>query len=113
MKVILNAACAAVALLSMSAAFSVAVAATPDGQAPPMTLLHTDTADVYPFAAIEVGNQVYHVTEGDVLDGVTIRHIAPGRVSLSTDQVLVAGRALRPDVIPGSPDGQVAHDDGR
>jgi hypothetical protein len=100
----------------MSVAFGVAVAATPDdpsAQTQPMTLLSTDTADVYRFAAIKVGGQVYHVTEGDVLDGVYIRHIGAGRVTLSSDQTLVAGQPLRPEAIPGDPGGQVARADDR
>lgn len=117
MNVLLNAARAGIGLLAMSVAFGVAVAATPDDQtAPqtqPMTLLSTDTADVYRFAAIKVGGQVYHVTEGDILDGVYIRHIGAGRVTLSTDQTLVAGQPLRPEEVPGEPGGQVARADDR
>ena len=97
--------------MAMSVAFSAAVMAAPDDNtsAPALTLLATDTADFYPFAAIEFQNQIYHVTVGDVLDGVYIDHITPGRVTLSSDQVLVAGQPLRPEAIPGDPDNQVAH----
>jgi hypothetical protein len=115
MNVILNAARAGIALMAMSVAFGVAVAATPDDptpQTPALTLLSTDTTDVYRFAAIELNHQVYHVTEGDVLDGVYIRHIGAGKVTLSSDQTLVAGQPLRPEAIPGAPT-QVAHEDDR
>jgi len=74
----LNAAKAGCALIAMSVAFSVAVIAAPVEQAPGMTLLTTDTSEPYPFAAIDVNHQIYHVTEGDRLDGVFIRHISPG-----------------------------------
>jgi hypothetical protein len=116
MNVVLNAARAGIALMAMSVAFGVAVAATSDDptpQTPTMTLLNTDTTDVYRFAAIEVGHQIYHVTEGDVLDGVYIRHIGAGRVTLSGEQTLVAGQPLRPEAIPGAPGGQVARADDR
>lgn len=116
MNAVLNAARAGLALMAMSVAFSVAVAAAPDDpttQTPTMTLLSTDTADVFPFAAIEVDHQVYHVTVGDILDGVYIRHIGAGLVNLSSNQTLVAGQPLRPEAIPGAPLGQVAHADDR
>ena len=116
MNVVLNAARAGLALMAMSVAFGVAVAATPDDptlQTPTMTLLSTDTTDAYRFAAIEMNHQIYHVTEGDVLDGVYIRHIGTGHVTLSSDQTLVAGQPLHPEVIPGAPLGQVARDDDR
>jgi hypothetical protein len=116
MNVVLNAARAGIALMAMSVAFGVAVAATPDDptpQTPAMTLLSTDTTDVYRFAAIKMNNQVYHVTEGDVLDGVYIRHIGSGKVTLSSDQTLVAGQPLHPEAIPGAPAGQVAREDDR
>jgi len=96
-KTALNAAKACCALVGMSVAFSVAVVAAPDDKTPQLTLLSTDTAEPFPFAAIEFNHKTYHVTEGDILDGVYIRHIQPGRVMLSSDQVLVAGRPLRPD----------------
>ena len=113
MNAVLNAARAGLALMAVSVAFSAAVAAADDhtSQTPQMTLLSTDTADVYRFAAIEVNHQVYHVTEGDILDGVYIRHIEAGRVSLSSDQVLVAGQPLRPEAVPGTPAGQLARND--
>ena len=79
-----------------SVAFSVAVAA-PDDKTPQLTLVSTDTAEAFPFAAVEFNHKTYHVTEGDILDGVYIRHIESGRVMLSSDQVLVAGQPLRPD----------------
>ena len=116
MNFVLNAARAGLALMAMSVAFGVAVAATPDDpaqQAPAMTLLNTDTTDVYRFAAIQVGRQIYHVTEGDILDGVYIRHIGTGKVTLSSDQTLVAGQPLHPEAIPGAPLGQVAREDDR
>jgi hypothetical protein len=115
MNVVLNAARAGLALMAMSVAFGVAVAATPDDptpQTPAMTLLNTDTTDVYRFAAIEVNHQIYHVTEGDVLDGVYIRHIGSGQVTLSSDQTLVAGQPLHPEIVPGAPS-QVAREDDR
>jgi hypothetical protein len=80
------------ALLAMSAALSVAVVAAPTegpAQGPQMRLVSTDTNEAYPFAAIVVNNQTYHVTEGDILNGVYVRHISPGRVTLSDDRVLV------------------------
>ena len=106
----LNAAKAGCALLAMSAAFSAAVLAAPErSPAPQMKLVATDTAELYPFAAIVIGSQTYHVTEGDKLDGVYIRHIAPGHVTLSDDQILVAGQTTRVDV----PHRQVARLNGR
>jgi hypothetical protein len=96
-KTALNAAKACCALLGMSAAFSVAVIAAPDEKTPPLTLVSTDTSEAFPFAAIQFNNKTYHVTEGDILDGVYIRHILPGRVILSSDQTLVAGRPVHPD----------------
>jgi hypothetical protein len=87
----LNAARAGCALVAMSVAFSVAVVAAPVDQTPQMTLLSTDTSEAFPFAAIVVNHQTYHVTEGDLLDGVYIRHIGPGRVTLSDDHILVTG----------------------
>jgi hypothetical protein len=101
---VLNAAKAACALIAMSVAFSVAVVAAPVDQAPQMTLLSTDTSAPYPFAAIVVNHQTYHVTVGDVLDGVYIRHISPGRVTLSDDHVLVAVQQPRQD----SPTSQIS-----
>jgi hypothetical protein len=107
----LNAAKAGAALLAMSAAFSVAVVAAPDeSNAPQMTLVSTDTAEAYPFASIVVGKDTYHVTEGDLLKGVYIRHIFPGRVTLSDDQILVAGQPTRIDPVPGQ---EVARANGR
>ena len=97
MKSVLNAAKACCALLGMSAAFSVAVIAAPEEKSPPLTLISTDTSEAFPFAAIQFNDKTYHVTEGDVLDGVSIRQILPGRVVLSSDQTLVAGQPVRPD----------------
>jgi hypothetical protein len=100
----------------MSLAFSAAVAAAPDDKTPPMTLISTDTSAPFPFAAIEVNHTIYHVTEGDVLDGVYIRHISPGRVTLSSDQVLTEGQPLRPDPAAGqdaAPREGAAHSTGR
>lgn len=111
-----NAARAGLALAAMSLAFSAAVAVADENQParmPTMTLLSTDTADVYRFAAIEVDHQIYHVTVGDLLDGVYIRHIGAGRVTLSSDQTLVAGQPLRPEAVPGAPGGPVARADDR
>jgi len=96
-KTSLNAAKACCALLGMSVAFSAAVIAAPDDKAPQLALVSTDTNEAFPFAAIQFNNKTYHVTEGDMLDGVHIRHIEPGRVILSSDQVLVAGQPVRPD----------------
>ena len=97
MKTALDAAKACCALLGMSVAFSVAVIAAPEDKTPQLSLVSTDTNEAFPFAAIEFKNKMYHVTEGDVIDGVYIRHILPGRVVLSSDQVLVAGQPVRPD----------------
>jgi hypothetical protein len=91
-KAALNAAKAGCALVAMSVAFSVAVAAAPADNAPQMKLISTDTSEPYPFAAIVVNHRTYHVTEGDLLDGVYIRRISPGRVTLSDDQVLTAAQ---------------------
>jgi hypothetical protein len=115
MNAVLNAARAGLALTAMSVAFSAAVAAADEqtSQMPQMTLLSTDTNDVYRFAAIEVDHQIYHVTQGDMLDGVYIVHIGAGKVTLSSDQTLVAGQPLRPRAVPGAPDGQVARADDR
>jgi hypothetical protein len=96
-KTALNAAKAGAALVAMSLAFSAAAIAAPDEKTPPMTLVSTDTSGLYPFAAIDVNHTVYHVTEGDLLNGVYIRHIVAGHVTLSTDQVLTTGRPLQPD----------------
>jgi hypothetical protein len=76
----------------MSVAFSVAVAAAPVDKTPQLTLVSTDTSEPYPFAAIVLDHKTYHVTEGDILDGLYIRHISPGRVTLSDDQVLTAAQ---------------------
>jgi hypothetical protein len=76
----------------MSIAFSVAVAAAPGDKAPQLRLVSTDTSEPYPFAAIVLNHKTYHVTEGDLLDGVYIRHISPGRVTLSDDQILTAAQ---------------------
>jgi hypothetical protein len=113
-----NAALAGGAFLAMILAFTAAGAAAPDDktQAPAMTLISTDTSAPFPFAAIEVNHTVYHVTEGDVLDGVSIRHISPGRVTLSNDQVLTAGQPVRPDPSAGqdaAPREGAAHPTGR
>ena len=99
MKTALNAAKAGAALVAMSLAFSAAVVAAPDDKAPAMTLISTDTSAPFPFAAIEVKHTTYHVTEGDILDGVYIRHIVAGRVTLSSDQVLTEGQPLHPDAV--------------
>jgi hypothetical protein len=96
-KTALNAAKAGAALVVMSLAISAAAIAAPDGKTPAMTLISTDTSGLYPFAAIEVDHTVYHVTEGDLLDGVYIRRIVAGRVTLSSDQVLSTGLPLHPD----------------
>jgi hypothetical protein len=96
-KTALDAAKTCCVLLGMSVAFSVAVIAEPEDKTPQLSLVSTDTNEAFPFAAIQFKNKTYHVTEGDVLDGVFVRHILPGRVILSSDQVLVAGRPVRPD----------------
>jgi hypothetical protein len=96
-KTALNAAKACCALLGMSAAFSVAVIAAPDDKTPQLALVSTDTNEAFPFATIQFKNQTYHVTEGDILGGVYIRHIWPGHVTLSSDQVLVSAQPPRPD----------------
>jgi hypothetical protein len=96
-KTALNAPKTCCALLGMSVAFSVAVIAAPEDKTPQLSLVSTDTNEAFPFAAIQFNNKTYHVTEGDILDGVYIRHILPGRVILSSDQVLVAGQPVRPD----------------
>ena len=118
MRTARNAVLAGCAFLAMSLAFTVAAAAAPDEktQAPAMTLISTDTSAPFPFAAIEVNHTIYHVTEGDVLDGVYIRHISPGRVTLSSDQVLTEGQPLRPDPAAGqdaAPREGAAHSTGR
>jgi hypothetical protein len=76
----------------MSVALSVAVAAAPADNTPQLQLVSTDTSEPFPFAAIVFNHRTYHVTEGDLLDGVYIRHIAPGRVTLSDDKVLTAAQ---------------------
>lgn len=91
MNAALSAAKAVFALATIGLALSVAVAATPIDSTSPLTLVSTDTNEAYPFAAIVYNHETYHVTEGDKLDGVYILHIAPGRVSLSDDRVLVSG----------------------
>jgi hypothetical protein len=87
-----NAAKAGCALIAMSVAFSVAVAAAPVDKTPQLTLVSTDTSEPYPFAAIVLNHKTYHVTEGDILAGIYIRHISPGRVTLSDDEVLTAAQ---------------------
>lgn len=89
MNAALNAVKAGFALATMGIAFSIAVAASPIEGTPQMTLVGTDTDELYPFAAIVLNHETYHVTEGDKLAGVYIRHIAAGRVTLSDDRVLV------------------------
>ena len=89
MNAALNAAKAGFALAAIGLALSVAVAATPVNPNPELTLVATDANEAYPFAAIEYNHQTYHVTEGDKLDGVYIRHISNGRVTLSDDHILV------------------------
>jgi hypothetical protein len=96
MKAARNAAGACAALIAMSASLSVAVVAAPEHKAPPMTLISTDTSEPFPFAAIAVGGQVYHVTVGDVLDGVYVVRIDPDRVTLSDDEVLVPEASAQP-----------------
>ena len=91
MNAALNAAKAGFTFVAIGLALSVAVAATPIDSTSEMTLVSTDTNEAYPFAAIELNHETYHVTEGDKLDGVYIRHILPGRVTLSDDRVLVPG----------------------
>jgi hypothetical protein len=85
-----NAAKAGCALVAMSVALSAAVAAAPTGKTPQLTLISTDTSEPFPFAAIVLNHKIYHVTEGDVLAGLYIRHISPGRVTLSDDEILTA-----------------------
>ena len=97
MKAALKAAGAGCALIAMSLTFSVAVAASTTGTVAQMRLVSTNTSEPYPFAAIVVNHVTYHVTEGDVLDGVSIRRISPGRVALSGNRVLVAARQPRDD----------------
>jgi hypothetical protein len=87
----LNAAKAGFTLAAIGLALSVAVAATPVNPMPELTLVGTDTNEPFPFAAIVFNHETYHVTEGDKLDGVYIRHISPDRVTLSDDRVLVSG----------------------
>lgn len=98
MKTAQNAALACGALIAMSACFSVAVVAAPDNKAPQMTLISTDTSEPFPFAAIAVNRQIYHVTVGDVLDGVHIVQITPDRVTLSDDEVLTPDQAANPNL---------------
>jgi hypothetical protein len=61
-----------------------------------MTLISTDTSEPFPFAAIAVNHQIYHVTEGDILNGVHILHIAADRVTLSDDEVLTPDQSAQP-----------------
>jgi hypothetical protein len=96
MKAAQNAALACGALVAMSACLSIAVIAAPENKAPQMTLISTDTSEPYPFAAIAVNHQVYHVTVGDVLDGVRIVQIVPDRVTLSDDEVLTLDQPAQP-----------------
>ncbi len=48
---------------------------------PTMTLVSTDTNEMYPFAAIVVAGATYHVTEGDKFFGQEIVRITPGHVT--------------------------------
>jgi hypothetical protein len=92
MKAGLNAARACIALIAMSVSFSVAIAASPENKPPLLTLISTDTSEPFPFAAIALNHTIYHVTEGDVLAGISIRHISAGRVTLSDDEILTTAR---------------------
>ena len=96
MKTAQNAALACGALIAMSACFSVAVVAAPENRAPQMTLISTDTSEPFPFAAIAVNHKIYHVTQGDILNGVHILSIAPDRVTLSDDEVLTPDQNAQP-----------------
>jgi hypothetical protein len=89
-KAAVNAAKAGCALIVLSFVFSPSAAADPATKASQMKLVSTDTSEPYPFATIVVDDKTYHVTEGDRLDGLYIRHISPGRVTLSDDEVLIA-----------------------
>lgn len=60
--------------------------------APGMTLVSTDTAEKYPFAAIVVDGTTYHVTEGDVLFGKRIVRISPKHVTFRNRAMLTIMR---------------------
>jgi hypothetical protein len=56
--------------------------------APTMTLVSTDTNEMYPFAAIVVAGATYHVTEGDKFFGQEIVRITPGHVTFRNRAML-------------------------
>jgi hypothetical protein len=78
--------------LSVPAAAGAAVLAStePGAPAPTMALISTDTHEALPFAAIEVGQNVFDVTVGDKLYGLYVVAIAPNEVTLSDHRVLSA-----------------------
>jgi hypothetical protein len=90
MNAALNAARACVGLLAIGVSSSAAIAMPLAGSAAEITLVSTDTSVPYPFATLVVDNVTYHVTEGDVIKGLSVRHITPGHVALSDNEVLVA-----------------------
>jgi hypothetical protein len=81
-------ACAGLLVIGCSCSAAVAMASA--ASAPQLTLVNTDTSEPFPFATLLVGNVAYHVTEGDVINGLHVRRITPGHVALSDNEVLVA-----------------------
>jgi hypothetical protein len=83
---------AAFLALSVPAAADAAVTASLAAGAPvpPMSLISTDTHESLPFATIEVGQNVFTVTVGDQLYGVSITSISPNHVTLSDRRNLYA-----------------------
>jgi hypothetical protein len=67
----------------------------PGAHVPPMSLLSTDTSNVFPFATIAVRGTMFYVTEGDVLYGITISEIDDNTVSLSDGRTLHKAIAAR------------------
>ena len=106
MKTALNAARACLGLLVIGFSCSAAIAMAPDSNSgSQIMLVSTDTSEAYPFATLLVNNVAYHVTEGDIIKGLHVRHITPGHVALSDNEVLVASQPALDSV-----DAQVANE---
>jgi hypothetical protein len=98
MKHLLRAAAIATALFMLGAqaasAAHVLAEVSTGAPAPTMSLLATDTADAYPFAAIAVNGKVFHVTEGDKFFGAYVETIATDELTFSDGRVLRTGVAV-------------------
>jgi hypothetical protein len=80
---------AAIAAATAHPASAAVLAALPANAAlPSMQLVSTDAGEAYPFAAIEVDQNLLHVTVGDKLYGVTVVRITANEVTLSDGRIL-------------------------